>query len=75
MRNFVQEGANFSFLEGLLVPLPSDLSAPPSGVALQTYLPEVKDLLRLDELSALKSKPCFEFVLRANYEHFLQTQA
>lgn len=45
------------------------------GVTLQTYLPEVKDLLDLDELSSLKSKPSFEFVLRANYEHYLQTQA
>lgn len=44
------------------------------GVSLQTYLPEVKDLLDLDELSSLKSKPYFEFVLRANYEHYLQTQ-
>uniref|UniRef100_H2SG96 Nuclear pore complex protein Nup133 n=1 Tax=Takifugu rubripes TaxID=31033 RepID=H2SG96_TAKRU len=44
------------------------------GVSLQTYLPEVKDLLNLDELSSLKSKPYFEFVLRANYEHYLQTQ-
>uniref|UniRef100_H3CLD1 Nuclear pore complex protein Nup133 n=1 Tax=Tetraodon nigroviridis TaxID=99883 RepID=H3CLD1_TETNG len=45
------------------------------GVTLQTYLPEVKDLLDLDELSSLRSKPYFEFVLRANYEHYLQTQA
>ncbi|KAF7213321.1 nuclear pore complex protein Nup133 [Nothobranchius furzeri] len=44
------------------------------GVPLQTYLPEVKELLELDELSSLKSKPCFEFVLRANYEHYLQAQ-
>ncbi|XP_077426499.1 nuclear pore complex protein Nup133 isoform X2 [Vanacampus margaritifer] len=42
------------------------------GVRLQTYLPEVKELLELDELSLLKSKPYFEFVLRANYEHYLQ---
>lgn len=47
---------------------------PPSGVTLQTYLPEVKDLLDLDELSGLRSKPYFEFVLRANYEHYLQAQ-
>lgn len=45
-----------------------------SGVSLQTYLPDVKDLLDLDELSGLKSKPYFEFVLRANYEHYLQAQ-
>uniref|UniRef100_I3ITY6 Nuclear pore complex protein Nup133 n=1 Tax=Oreochromis niloticus TaxID=8128 RepID=I3ITY6_ORENI len=32
------------------------------------------DLLELDELSSLKSKPYFEFVLRANYEHYLQAQ-
>lgn len=44
------------------------------GVPLQTYLPDVKELLDLDELSGLKSKPCFEFVLRANYEHYLQSQ-
>ncbi|XP_037107149.1 nuclear pore complex protein Nup133 isoform X2 [Syngnathus acus] len=44
------------------------------GVRLQTYLPEVKELLELDELSALRSKPYFEFVLRANYEHYLQAQ-
>uniref|UniRef100_A0A668A274 Nuclear pore complex protein Nup133 n=1 Tax=Myripristis murdjan TaxID=586833 RepID=A0A668A274_9TELE len=44
------------------------------GVPLQTYLPDVKDLLELDELATLKSKPFFEFVLRANYEHYLQSQ-
>ncbi|XP_020495313.1 nuclear pore complex protein Nup133 [Labrus bergylta] len=44
------------------------------GVPLQTYLPDVKELLDLDELSGLKSKPYFEFVLRANYEHYLQAQ-
>uniref|UniRef100_I3ITY7 Nuclear pore complex protein Nup133 n=1 Tax=Oreochromis niloticus TaxID=8128 RepID=I3ITY7_ORENI len=44
------------------------------GVSLQTYLPDIKDLLELDELSSLKSKPYFEFVLRANYEHYLQAQ-
>ncbi|XP_054634991.1 nuclear pore complex protein Nup133 [Dunckerocampus dactyliophorus] len=44
------------------------------GVPLQTYLPDVKDLLELDELSSFKSKPYFEFVLRANYEHYLQAQ-
>ncbi|XP_008283197.1 nuclear pore complex protein Nup133 [Stegastes partitus] len=44
------------------------------GVPLQTYLPDVKELLELDELSSLKSKPYFEFVLRANYEHYLQAQ-
>uniref|UniRef100_A0A8C5H5X8 Nuclear pore complex protein Nup133 n=1 Tax=Gouania willdenowi TaxID=441366 RepID=A0A8C5H5X8_GOUWI len=44
------------------------------GVSLQTYLPDVKELLELDEMSSLKSKPYFEFVLRANYEHYLQIQ-
>ncbi|XP_024658614.2 nuclear pore complex protein Nup133 [Maylandia zebra] len=44
------------------------------GVSLQTYLPDIRDLLELDELSSLKSKPYFEFVLRANYEHYLQAQ-
>ncbi|KAM4594856.1 nuclear pore complex protein Nup133 [Fundulus diaphanus] len=44
------------------------------GVPLQTYLPDVKELLEQDELSTLKSKPYFEFVLRANYEHYLQAQ-
>uniref|UniRef100_A0A8C4HK39 Nuclear pore complex protein Nup133 n=1 Tax=Dicentrarchus labrax TaxID=13489 RepID=A0A8C4HK39_DICLA len=44
------------------------------GVPLQTYLPDVKELLDLEELSSLKSKPYFEFVLRANYEHYLQAQ-
>ncbi|XP_021423626.2 nuclear pore complex protein Nup133 [Oncorhynchus mykiss] len=44
------------------------------GVPLQTYLPDVKDLLQLDEMEALKSKPTFEFVMRANYEHYLQAQ-
>ncbi|XP_062303881.1 nuclear pore complex protein Nup133 [Osmerus eperlanus] len=44
------------------------------GVPLQTYLPDVKDLLEYEELGSLKSKPYFEFVLRANYEHYLQAQ-
>ncbi|XP_043093975.1 nuclear pore complex protein Nup133 isoform X2 [Puntigrus tetrazona] len=42
------------------------------GVSLQSYLPDVKDLLQEDELESLKSKPYFEFLLRANYEHFLK---
>ncbi|KAF1394575.1 hypothetical protein PFLUV_G00002470 [Perca fluviatilis] len=44
------------------------------GVSLQTYLPDVKELLELEDLSGLKSKPYFEFVLRANYEHYLEAQ-
>uniref|UniRef100_A0A4W4GJP4 Nucleoporin Nup133/Nup155-like C-terminal domain-containing protein n=1 Tax=Electrophorus electricus TaxID=8005 RepID=A0A4W4GJP4_ELEEL len=43
-------------------------------VPLQTYLPDVKDLLQMEELEFLKSKPFFEFLLRANYEHYLQSQ-
>uniref|UniRef100_A0A8C1D064 Nuclear pore complex protein Nup133 n=1 Tax=Cyprinus carpio carpio TaxID=630221 RepID=A0A8C1D064_CYPCA len=42
------------------------------GVSLQSYLPDVKDLLQEDELESLKSKPYFEFLLRANYEHYLE---
>ncbi|KAL2086993.1 hypothetical protein ACEWY4_018052 [Coilia grayii] len=44
------------------------------GVSLQTYLPDVRDLLQLEEMESLRAKPCFEFVLRANYEHYLQEQ-
>ncbi|XP_066515739.1 nuclear pore complex protein Nup133 [Hoplias malabaricus] len=44
------------------------------GVSLQSYLPDVKDLLQVEELECLRSKPFFEFLLRANYEHFLQSQ-
>uniref|UniRef100_A0A0E9WS79 Nucleoporin Nup133/Nup155-like C-terminal domain-containing protein n=2 Tax=Anguilla anguilla TaxID=7936 RepID=A0A0E9WS79_ANGAN len=42
------------------------------GVHLQTYLPDVKDILQSEELERLKSKSSFEFLLRANYEHYLQ---
>ncbi|XP_036386531.1 nuclear pore complex protein Nup133 [Megalops cyprinoides] len=44
------------------------------GVQLQSYLPDVEDLLRSEELERLRTKPCFEFLLRANYEHYLQAQ-
>ncbi|XP_026083155.1 nuclear pore complex protein Nup133 [Carassius auratus] len=44
------------------------------GVSLQSYLPDVKDLLQEDELETLKSKPYFEFLLRANYEHYQKAQ-
>uniref|UniRef100_A0A8B9HKR4 Nucleoporin 133 n=1 Tax=Astyanax mexicanus TaxID=7994 RepID=A0A8B9HKR4_ASTMX len=44
------------------------------GVPLQSYLPDVKDLLQVEELDSLKSRPFFEFLLRANYEHYLQSQ-
>lgn len=42
------------------------------GVQLSEYLPEVKDLLQADELGNLKSNPYFEFVLKANYELYVQ---
>lgn len=45
-----------------------------TGVSLQSYLPDVKDLMQEDELESLKSKPYFEFLLRANYEHYLKAQ-
>ncbi|XP_055060276.2 nuclear pore complex protein Nup133 isoform X1 [Misgurnus anguillicaudatus] len=44
------------------------------GVSLQSYLPDVKDLLQQEELENLKSKPYFVFLLRANYEHYLKAQ-
>ncbi|XP_030636232.1 nuclear pore complex protein Nup133 [Chanos chanos] len=44
------------------------------GVSLQTYLPDVKDLLQMEELESMKSKPYFEFLVKANYEHYLQAQ-
>ncbi|XP_062404993.1 nuclear pore complex protein Nup133 [Sardina pilchardus] len=43
-------------------------------VPLETYLPDVKELLQLEEMESLRAKPYFEFVLRANYEHYLQLQ-
>nr|XP_012315270.1 nuclear pore complex protein Nup133 [Aotus nancymaae] len=44
------------------------------GVQLSEYLPEVKDLLQADQLGSLKSNPYFEFVLKANYEYYVQGQ-
>uniref|UniRef100_A0A8C9VCI7 Nucleoporin 133 n=1 Tax=Scleropages formosus TaxID=113540 RepID=A0A8C9VCI7_SCLFO len=44
------------------------------GVCLESFLPDVKDLLQSEELERLTSKPYFEFLLRANYEHYLQVQ-
>ncbi|XP_051849581.1 nuclear pore complex protein Nup133 [Antechinus flavipes] len=44
------------------------------GVQLSEYLPEVKDLLQAEELGSLKNNPYFEFVLKANYEHYVQGQ-
>ncbi|XP_040183145.1 nuclear pore complex protein Nup133 [Rana temporaria] len=45
------------------------------GKDLETYLPDVNALLQSDELGSLKSNRCFEFVLKANYEHFLKAHA
>ncbi|NXG42669.1 NU133 protein, partial [Psilopogon haemacephalus] len=44
------------------------------GVQLSEYLPEVKDFLQADELGYLKSNKYFEFVLKANYELYVQGQ-
>ncbi|XP_008583003.1 PREDICTED: nuclear pore complex protein Nup133 [Galeopterus variegatus] len=44
------------------------------GIQLSGYLPEVKDLLQADQLGSLKSNPYFEFVLKANYEYYVQGQ-
>ena len=44
------------------------------GVSLQAYLPDVKELLDSEQLAAFNSKPYFEYVLRVNYEHYLQSQ-
>ncbi|XP_053918634.1 nuclear pore complex protein Nup133 isoform X1 [Cuculus canorus] len=45
------------------------------GVQLSEYLPEVKDLLQANELGNLKYNAYFEFVLKANYEFYVQGQA
>uniref|UniRef100_A0A663MW68 Nuclear pore complex protein Nup133 n=1 Tax=Athene cunicularia TaxID=194338 RepID=A0A663MW68_ATHCN len=45
------------------------------GVQLSEYLPEVKDLLQANELGNLKYNAYFEFVLKANYELYVQGQA
>ncbi|XP_006902128.1 PREDICTED: nuclear pore complex protein Nup133 [Elephantulus edwardii] len=44
------------------------------GVRLSEYLPEVKDLVQADQLGSLKANPYFEFVLKANYEYYVQGQ-
>ncbi|CAL8333006.1 unnamed protein product [Lota lota] len=44
------------------------------GVSLQAYLPDVKELLDSEHLAGFRSKPYFEYVLRVNYEHYLQLQ-
>ncbi|XP_068258268.1 nuclear pore complex protein Nup133 isoform X2 [Nyctibius grandis] len=45
------------------------------GVQLSEYLPEVKDLLQANELGHLKYNAYFKFVLKANYELYVQGQA
>ncbi|XP_020642196.3 nuclear pore complex protein Nup133 isoform X1 [Pogona vitticeps] len=45
------------------------------GVQLSEYLPDVKDLLQADELEHLKSNTSFEFILKANYELYVYSQA
>lgn len=45
-----------------------------AGVQLSEYLPEVKDLLQAEQLGSLKSNSYFEFVLKANYEYYVQGQ-
>ncbi|NXK03796.1 NU133 protein, partial [Herpetotheres cachinnans] len=44
------------------------------GVQLSEYLPEVKDLLQANELGNLRTNAYFEFVLKANYELYVQGQ-
>ncbi|KAJ3614211.1 hypothetical protein NHX12_017786 [Muraenolepis orangiensis] len=44
------------------------------GVSLQAYLPDAKELLDSELLIGFRSTPYFEFVLRANYEHYLKVQ-
>ncbi|MGH0127985.1 UNVERIFIED_CONTAM: hypothetical protein FKN15_064395 [Acipenser sinensis] len=44
------------------------------GISLKEYLPDVKDLLQSEELERLLAKSYFEFVLRANYEHYQELQ-
>ncbi|XP_067900317.1 nuclear pore complex protein Nup133 isoform X2 [Heterodontus francisci] len=45
------------------------------GVQLKYYLPEVKDILLSDYLVSLRSNSYFEFLLQANYEHYLKSQS
>ncbi|XP_062497754.1 nuclear pore complex protein Nup133 isoform X2 [Pezoporus occidentalis] len=45
------------------------------GVQLSEYLPEVNDMLQANELGNLKCNPYFRFVLKANYELYVQGQA
>ncbi|XP_069787758.1 nuclear pore complex protein Nup133 isoform X3 [Narcine bancroftii] len=45
------------------------------GVELKHYLPEVEDLLLSDRLGSLRSNSYFEFLLQANYEHYIKAQS
>lgn len=45
------------------------------GVQLSEYLPEVNDILQANELGNLKCNAYFRFVLKANYELYVQGQA
>uniref|UniRef100_A0A4W3HN15 Nucleoporin 133 n=1 Tax=Callorhinchus milii TaxID=7868 RepID=A0A4W3HN15_CALMI len=44
------------------------------GVQLKDYLPPVKELLNEDYLGALRLNSYFEFLLQANYEHYIALQ-
>ncbi|XP_003791033.1 nuclear pore complex protein Nup133 [Otolemur garnettii] len=44
------------------------------GIQLSEYLPEVRGLLQAEQLGSLKSNSYFEFVLKANYEYYVQGQ-
>ncbi|XP_036133411.1 nuclear pore complex protein Nup133 [Molossus molossus] len=44
------------------------------GIQLSEYLPEAKDLLQAEQLEGFRSSPYFEFVLKANYEYYVQGQ-
>lgn len=44
-------------------------------ILLKEFMPHVNDLLQCNKLEGLNSDPYFEFVLRANYEHYIQGQA
>ncbi|XP_068087938.1 nuclear pore complex protein Nup133 [Hyperolius riggenbachi] len=45
------------------------------GKDLKGYLPDVNTLLQLDDLGSLKSNRYFEFILKANYEYYLEEHA
>ncbi|XP_038663888.1 nuclear pore complex protein Nup133 isoform X2 [Scyliorhinus canicula] len=45
------------------------------GVQLKHYLPEVNDLLQSNYLRTPRSSSYFEFLLQANYEHYLKAQS